>query len=923
MGIQVSRAPASPKGGRRALQERRQLVSQRLLVSRVVGALLVVATGGLFDCASLESIPSGTCGNGVVDSATEDCDTFPAACGRPTDGVRACRFTCTRGAADACPTGWGCSVDGFCRQATGTFEEAGGPISAGIISLEAGDFDGDGRTDLVGGGALGSGSKARVHFFGDGAQVATTVTLAFPPSTPVVRDFDRDGRDDIGFTANGVSVGAFGLVAGRADRTFVPVLFPTLSLAESSASFAVVTAGKTSSLPSAVGAAVVALQANATGTRLVSLSADVVVGATSLSVPASIAPSELVGGLQAGRIFPPGAVSRCGEVVGAYNREGKGHVAVFSPCVTAGPNVVWNNGAPIDDTTLSIGTVQQLRLVDLNEDGLVEVVLQTSSGYFFARAAGAGLGLSAFEPLTLGALPVAVIDFNGDAARDVVTFQGIAIAEQAGDAGATPGATEGTVVARPAGGLWSDVKVGQLNGDAFVDVVATTPNALDIEVFGNTGDGRFTRFVVGSEQPVRAMTIGDFDGDRIQDVAFLQSPRALDDPAGSGTAQLMVAYGKANGGPETPRLIGSFERATGLAAFPQLESGVDDLLVYERKANGAYADHSLTVVLGNGDRASIAPLFFRDDQSLRPLDPPANARRPEKLRIWTPVALASGPLLEVGGVDVAAFAYGVTVNLEKNTLERIVPTGFWLAKHDGQATGGLDFFAETFKLDPLLAGLDVAKLETGVLEIALVSASTDVDNPPNGVDEIVTLTRAVGGQSSIFVVRPAQIATAPPLAIPVPGIAVSDRDQLVLRDLTGDGLPDIVHLARTPGQEKLRVHVNDGRAGFDPNAIELVLPNEAALGAPTGFAPVITGVESDGKPRVDLAVASAKGLAFAMLPRGARVFTVRDATSLLGAGHNGSLTSMSAGDFDGDGVADLAIADSGAIRILRQRARLP
>jgi len=47
---------------------------------------------------------------------------------------------------------------------------------------------------------------------------------------------------------------------------------------------------------------------------------------------------------------------------------------------------------------------------------------------------------------------------------------------------------------------------------------------------------------------------------------------------------------------------------------------------------------------------------------------------------------------------------------------------------------------------------------------------------------------------------------------------------------------------------------------------------------------------------------------------------VRDVTNLLEGGLTYG-TGLVAGDFDGDGVEDLAVAVDGAIRILRQKAR--
>jgi hypothetical protein len=74
-------------------------------------ALAVVATS----CTPLGDVPSGVCGNGVLEPG-EDCDAVTPSCGRP-DTTAACRVVC---AADrACPSGLACGVDGVCRTPSG------------------------------------------------------------------------------------------------------------------------------------------------------------------------------------------------------------------------------------------------------------------------------------------------------------------------------------------------------------------------------------------------------------------------------------------------------------------------------------------------------------------------------------------------------------------------------------------------------------------------------------------------------------------------------------------------------------------------------------------------------------------------------------------------------------------------------------
>ena len=96
-------------------------------------AVALVACGGKNtatpDDAAIDA-KSNLCGNGVVDP-DEDCEHFDGEDGTcaPAGSPHECHFICSQAAgsaAVACPTdlGYGCGVDGLCRQPSGTFTEA-------------------------------------------------------------------------------------------------------------------------------------------------------------------------------------------------------------------------------------------------------------------------------------------------------------------------------------------------------------------------------------------------------------------------------------------------------------------------------------------------------------------------------------------------------------------------------------------------------------------------------------------------------------------------------------------------------------------------------------------------------------------------------------------------------------------------------
>src|ERR1700722_5978533 len=87
----------------------------------------------LADCSNLPAIAADTCGNAVIDPG-EDCDSFPVApgtsCRPPGSPVGECRLDCTAGAGNVCPSGWGCGVDGICREPSGEFTRQSQVVAA-------------------------------------------------------------------------------------------------------------------------------------------------------------------------------------------------------------------------------------------------------------------------------------------------------------------------------------------------------------------------------------------------------------------------------------------------------------------------------------------------------------------------------------------------------------------------------------------------------------------------------------------------------------------------------------------------------------------------------------------------------------------------------------------------------------------------
>lgn len=897
-------------------------------VRRSAVPLACMLSAIFLDCAPLTPLAAGTCGNGVVD-ANEDCDSFPAACGGPTDGARACRYVCDRTVRDACPAGWGCGVDGVCREATGTFANAGASSSAGIVTLAAGDFDGDGRSDLLGSGPKTGVSKPRVHFYDSSATPETPVSLPVPMSSPVVTDFDRDGRADLAFAVGSASFGGIGVLAGTADRTFSQRLFPVQTKPKTDARFVVIPKDPDNGYYLVTTPAVFTVERDEKGTFFRTFSVGQILGADQFELASAMGPEQVVGQLGLGHVFnpPPNQVG-CGDVVVPYNVGDVGHVAIVSPCQLVGEQFRWAKNRPVRDVVLPGKVTGKLLVANIDGVGNDDIAVMTSAG--LALAFSTGDDLVPFDVLkgegggqAPAVLAVGDIDRDPLASNDVVTESGafLSVPQPASDAGADPEldlAEDATI--SPDGALWADARIANINGDDLPDVVAVAPAALELEVHAGAGRSLFTRFAVSSTQPIRAFTIGDFDGDRVGDIAFLASPQPLDAPEGSQDTELFIAFGRATGGPEAARSIARFPGARGLSVMHDAEASVDNLFVLESTpVAGGLPTTSMTFVINDGDRQSIAPLILRDEAAL-------DKARAAQARIWLPVSVVAGPFVQKDSVDVLSIAFGLTVNLLGGSrFELPFPTGTWFARGDTSVPGGLTGLKETFRFGAdTIRAIDDADFLQGRLEALVVSATGDVDAPPDGVHEVVSLVRTPGADSSdLVIVRPTQLGegTSPPKTVRLSGFSVRAEDELQLLDVDGDERPDAVVLVR--GDERgragsLRVYLNDGAGSFRDSAILLDA-------GPSPFEPVavaqVTIGAAQARPRRALAVAGRSRLALAELSADRSKLEARDLTALLGQPLTNRISAVAAGDWDGDGVQDLAIADSGAIRLVLQQPR--
>lgn len=869
-------------------------------------ALLVAATP-LLDCATLSPLPEGTCGNGVID-ANEDCDgsSVSANCGSPTDGAKACRLTCDPAKASGCPDGWGCSTNGVCHEPTGRFEPATERSESGVVSLQVGDFDGDRRDDVLASADPGpdNGARAKVLYFG--ADLAVSAVTAFPAPlvSPVVRDVDRDGIADLAFGLTGLDV-----ALGRKDRSFTPILFPSLTVpaTEGLALFGV----RAGTLPLPDGRLESRLAASTLGpdrgSARVLGSFDADDSATNYAALLPGSPHDIVGRGAWGRLLDQDKTSTCGEVVFAMSNPAV--VVIASPCT----------GKPLDPTRARWASDRSLLVVPLSQvptrgvvladhdaDGHVDILVSGTSDTLLLHNSG-GLSFDkpvpAREPRKTGAKPLfdvegvlAAGDFNGDGFPDYILPRGIQYSVATGPQGAREASY--TFVPSSRSPRLGSAIVGNLNADPYLDYVAATEDSADLE-FGSGVLGGVVPSTVTTPGVVTGLDAGDVDGDNMSDVIVSTT---LPD----GTGALAVAFGQTFGPPLAARSIGAIDTASTIHVGKSL-SVVSDVFVATPKASKQGAslfDVGISVVLPSGDRQLLAPLLL----------PTPDAKAYPALAQWRPHNVLVGAFEDANRFDLVSLAVGVRKfdeTLTPSAKRPPAPVTLWRAPGISTTT--------TTSFDVLAGGRELPTSAASFSRadaLLVFAAAADLDVPANGVEETVVLAPAENGDATFAALR-APLATSALVTASLSGTKVGLRDQLTLVDVDGDGAKDVLAVVGDTGSMRAVVVFGDGKGGFSGAPVFVDTPaGEDVVGVTTL---VTRGVGQSGPRRTELVVATGKRLLRVPIGGGARTFGRPEAL----ADGEGGLTGVAAGDFDGDGVADLAIAEQGAVRLLRQSPRLP
>jgi len=291
--------------------------------------------------------------------------------------------------------------------------------------------------------------------------------------------------------------------------------------------------------------------------------------------------------------------------IGDFNGDGIPDLATANSS-SSSLTVLLGNGSggftPAAGSPFAVGANPFLVVVgDFNGDGIPDVATANQNSNNVTVLLGnrsGGFTEATGSPFAVGARPesVAVGDFNGDGIQDlaVASYSGGNVTVLLGDGagGFTP--APGSPITLGFFGAWS-VAVGDFNGDGIQDLAVANYSDGYVAVLLGNGSGGFTPaagspFIVGSGP--YSVVVGDFNGDGIQDLATANWA------AGNVTVLLGNGSGKFSAAPGSPFAVGAYPESLVVGDFNG--DGVQDLAV----ANSS--NNNVTVLLGNGSGSFTA-----------------------------------------------------------------------------------------------------------------------------------------------------------------------------------------------------------------------------------------------------------------------------------------------------------------------------
>ncbi len=836
-------------------------------------SLAVALCASSLGCTDFPPIAEGECGNNVLEVG-EDCDGFSAfeegtVCGA-ADGVNGCFYLCDE--STACPVGWGCGVDGRCRRPSGEFVAGpGSPWSFPVDDFSAGDADGDRRSDLV-----GVSSQAVFVRYGDelGAfDSAVELSSRAPTGAPKYGLFNDDALLDIVLPTD---LGLFVLL-GSEERTLEPVAYSPFSLGNAKVFLKPIVVAPPLGLlapdfefPNLL---LVAEGSPMDGMFFIDNQAG------TFDLPAETV-ANVVGPIAVADIDgpPPGQNTR---EEWAMPVAGKSTLQVFTSSGGGGFTI----GISVRETILLPGPIDRgAAFADADGDGDVDLFVSYREGALSRIALSLNSGgdlaniavhQAVFDRTSPDEVPwpLALGDFNGDQRADIIVPEGAAMA------GGPPGVVSSLLPTLFSQTPFEEAAAGDFNGDGRLDFAASVVQQRGFDVFLGDGNGLFNRFHVGSDGHPVALRAGDYDGDFVQDIAFVL--RARDE---GQEDRLLVSFGQTSGGPTSPISMGLFasvESAEPLPGFGLFDGDMSgDLIVSSLDET----TRAVAILQGSSSRRMISPFSLQRPGDVS--DPSAGD--------YVPLQVAFGDFMSDENADVLALAVHEEDGFGPGMADPIMAA---FAVPGSEADGGL---SSTGVGSGILTG-DILGYSCALWE------SSDIDGM--GKDDLIAINFSTGCDSvvspasSVVVIPNGDVASSETVVLDSIDLRAPSSSSLVDIDQDGDRDYLVVFRGDRNGDGAgVAVFGNDG-AGIDLGDLtEVTVPE----GRPVGAALVRLDVD----PYPDLVIVTDESYYAALYSAEDATFGEPELVAPISARR------VVAGDLNGDGVDDFAYLTGTEVEVM-------
>lgn len=835
-------------------------------MSRIWGAIAALCACA---CTDFPTILPNVCGNAVIDQ-TEDCDGFGLGAGtkcRAPGTVGECHFDCSEvnGVRTPCPGGMGCDSEAICRIPTGDFVANSPSVAAGAWSLVGGDFDGDGRGDMMSLEPFDSigGTRLRFHYFDERGALAETRVFPKLVLAPFARDLSGDKKTDVAF-----SQGAVGVMLGRTDRSWVPEIFSSYRVPN--AHFRVIAV-----FDEDIQQITPMVPLVSTGGNTAFVLPNAVTGKLAQRADYDGSIANLAGEPVSGNLLEDPQASPCREPVLA--QRGSSHFTVVNACTRAADgSVVFRDTFEQTNVELQprVAIDSGPLIVDIDGDGHLDVLVGAGGTPYIAYGDGAHLAEAIPYRVALSntdevspsiAMPLAVGDFSGDGFPDFVFPDHLLVSVPV--PGKLPSYLPGYL--NRLGAPWTSAKIADFNHDGNVDVALAAAGVANLDYFAGTGSSSLIERVIATDTSVEQLAVGDFDGDSTLDLAFVEQPAA-----GQSKHPLGVVFGAAFTPLSSPTVVGQLTGPEEITAFTS--SKMSGLVISSVDSDDGTPNGALAFLDGDGDRLPLAPYALTSFSSSTSVS--------DSLA----VGLATGSFTAPGQGDVMAVAFPASHVPELWLLPAIETP-------ESRPT-------RVLTLDSQLTPVTFASLD-----FTADFSSTAADLNRDGQDEAVFAMPAgkTQDQCGVLIVS-ASDATHANAQTPLILDEACNDPVLASGDVDGDGAIDLVLLTGRTGAQGRNLYVfwNDGAGNFDVNERANAISDGET---PQAFTLLVE--PRDGVPAIAFIGKNTVRIVDAISPR--EFSSPRELTSLPGA------SGIAAGDVNADGVTDLVVAASGQLSVLQ------